>query len=223
MGSWHHWLYLLRQSANPCCGFYSHFKSSGLFSWLQGHGAHIQHWRRVVCKLARPFAELRGPCSFPGFPHAHILWENVCFSSWKPDLFLLSFRGIIEARFVYVFVLGILFTGTKDLLRSQVLAAEHKIKTMGLWEIFSGLILLAALLFRPHNLPVLALSLLTQAVLANFVWKPLGHSAVEVTVMHYWFGQAFFYFQVGLTAALVADCLWFFLQKLLVESRGPAQ
>ncbi|XP_040821954.1 GPI ethanolamine phosphate transferase 2 isoform X2 [Ochotona curzoniae] len=113
---------------------------------------------------------------------------------WRPDSRAIS-KGIIEARFVYVFVLGILFTGTKDLLRSQVLAAEHKIKTMGLWEIFSGLILLAALLFRPHNLPVLALSLLTQAVLANFVWKPLGHSAVEVTVMHYWFGQAFFYFQ----------------------------
>ncbi|XP_014442634.1 GPI ethanolamine phosphate transferase 2 isoform X3 [Tupaia chinensis] len=104
-------------------------------------------------------------------------------------------KGIIEARFVYVFVLGILFTGTKDLLKSQVLAADRKTKTVGLWEIYSGLVLLAALLFRPHNLPVLAFSLLIQTIMTKFIWKPLKHDAAEITVMHYWFGQAFFYFQ----------------------------
>ncbi|XP_045145425.1 GPI ethanolamine phosphate transferase 2 isoform X1 [Echinops telfairi] len=104
-------------------------------------------------------------------------------------------KGIMEARFVYVFVLGILFTGTKDLLRSQVAAAGAKARTVGLWEIHSGLVLLAALLLRPHNLPVLVSSLLVQTLMANFIWKPLSHDTAEVTVMHYWFGQAFFYFQ----------------------------
>lgn len=107
------------------------------------------------------------------------------------------FRGVIEARFVHVFVLGILFTGTKDLLKSQVIAADFTIKTVGLWEIYSGLVLLAALLFRPHNLPVLVLSLLIQTLMTKFIWKPLRHDAAEITIMHYWFGQAFFYFQVG--------------------------
>ncbi|KAM6221597.1 GPI ethanolamine phosphate transferase 2 isoform 4-T4 [Rhynchocyon petersi] len=104
-------------------------------------------------------------------------------------------KGIIEARFVYIFVLGILFTGTRDLLRSQVAAACSRARTMGLWEIYSGLVLLAALLLRPHNLPVLVCSLLVQTLMAEFIWKPLSHDAAEVTVMHYWFGQAFFYFQ----------------------------
>ncbi|XP_018881116.1 GPI ethanolamine phosphate transferase 2 isoform X5 [Gorilla gorilla gorilla] len=113
---------------------------------------------------------------------------------WRPDSKDIS-KGIIEARFVYVFVLGILFTGTKDLLKSQVIAADFKLKTVGLWEIYSGLVLLAALLFRPHNLPVLAFSLLIQTLMTKFIWKPLRHDAAEITVMHYWFGQAFFYFQ----------------------------
>ncbi|KAM9677419.1 GPI ethanolamine phosphate transferase 2 isoform 2-T2 [Trichechus inunguis] len=104
-------------------------------------------------------------------------------------------KGIVEARFVYVFVLGILFTGTKDLLRSQVSAAGVPARTVGLWEIHSGLVLLAALLLRPHNLPVLVSSLLVQTLMAKCVWKPLNHGVAEVTVMHYWFGQAFFYFQ----------------------------
>nr|KAF6501913.1 phosphatidylinositol glycan anchor biosynthesis class G [Molossus molossus] len=104
-------------------------------------------------------------------------------------------RGIIEARFVYVFVLGILFTGTKDLLKSQVLAAGATVKTVGLWDVYSGLVLLAALLFRPHNLPVLVCSLLIQTVMTKYIWRPLKHGAAEVAVMHYWFGQAFFYFQ----------------------------
>uniref|UniRef100_A0A2K6BI31 Phosphatidylinositol glycan anchor biosynthesis class G (EMM blood group) n=1 Tax=Macaca nemestrina TaxID=9545 RepID=A0A2K6BI31_MACNE len=113
---------------------------------------------------------------------------------WRPDSKDIS-KGIIEARFVYVFVLGILFTGTKDLLKSQVIAADFQLKTVGLWEIHSGLVLLAALLFRPHNLPVLAFSLLIQTLMTKFIWKPLRHDAAEITVMHYWFGQAFFYFQ----------------------------
>ena len=108
-----------------------------------------------------------------------------------------SFRGITEARFVYVFVLGILFTGTKDLLKSQIIAADFTARTVGLWEIHSGLVLLAALLLRPHNLPVLVLSLAVQTVMTQFIWRPLRHGAAAVTVMHYWFGQAFFYFQVG--------------------------
>lgn len=107
------------------------------------------------------------------------------------------FRGITEARFVYVFVLGVLFTGTKGLLKSQITADDFTVKTVGLWEIYSGLVLLAALLLRPHNLPVLALSLVIQTIMTQFVWRPLRHDAAEVTVMHYWFGQAFFYFQVG--------------------------
>ncbi|XP_053433475.1 GPI ethanolamine phosphate transferase 2 isoform X3 [Nycticebus coucang] len=118
---------------------------------------------------------------------------NVLFP-WQQDNRDIA-KGIIEARFVYIFVLGILFTGTKDLLKSQVIATDFKTKTVGLWEIHSGLVLLAALLFRPHNLPVLAFSLLIQTVLTKFIWKALRHDAAEITVMHYWFGQAFFYFQ----------------------------
>ncbi|XP_036272924.1 GPI ethanolamine phosphate transferase 2 isoform X2 [Pipistrellus kuhlii] len=113
---------------------------------------------------------------------------------WQQDSKDLS-RGIIEARFVYVFVLGILFTGIKQVLKSQVLTADVQAKTVGLWDVHSALVLLAALLFRPHNLPVLLCSLLTQTLMARFLWRPLGHGAAEVTIMHYWFGQAFFYFQ----------------------------
>ncbi|XP_014388955.1 PREDICTED: GPI ethanolamine phosphate transferase 2 [Myotis brandtii] len=115
-------------------------------------------------------------------------------SPWQQDNKDVS-RGIIEARFVYVFVLGILFTGIKDMLKSQVLAAGIPVKTVGLWDVYSGLVLLTALLFRPHNLPVLVCSLLIQTVMTKFIWRPLRHGAAEVTVMHYWFGQAFFYFQ----------------------------
>lgn len=115
---------------------------------------------------------------------------------WQPDNKGIS-KGITEARFVYVFVLGILFTGTKDLLKAQVIAADFKTRIVGLWEIHSGLVLLAALLLRPHNLPVLAFSLLIQTVMTKSIWKPLRHDAAQITVMHYWFGQAFFYFQVG--------------------------
>lgn len=118
---------------------------------------------------------------------------NVMFP-WQPDNKSIS-KGITEARFVYVFVIGILFMGTKDLIKSQVITADFKVKTVGLWKIYSGLVLLAALLLRPHNLPVLAFSLLIQNVMTKFIWKPLRHDAAKITVMHYWFGQAFFYFQ----------------------------
>lgn len=104
-------------------------------------------------------------------------------------------KGITEARFVYIFVLGILVTGIKDLLTSHVLNADSKAKAVGLWEIYSGLILLAALLFRPHNLAVLVFCLLIQLIFTMFIWKILKYDAAEITIMHYWFGQAFFFFQ----------------------------
>ncbi|KAJ8343991.1 hypothetical protein SKAU_G00313200 [Synaphobranchus kaupii] len=104
-------------------------------------------------------------------------------------------KGTVEARFVYIFVLGILFTGSKDLLRSQVITADSRLKNKGLWEVYSGIVLLCALLFRPHNLPVLACSLLIQTAMAQYIWKELRYDAAQTTIMHYWFGQAFFYFQ----------------------------
>lgn len=104
-------------------------------------------------------------------------------------------KGVTEARFVYIFVLGILFTGTKDLLKSQVISTDTKTRSVGLWEFYSGLVLLAALLFRPHNLPVLVFCLLVQNVMTQFVWTSLDYDAAQITIMHYWFGQAFFYFQ----------------------------
>ncbi|XP_057561226.1 GPI ethanolamine phosphate transferase 2 isoform X2 [Hippopotamus amphibius kiboko] len=128
---------------------------------------------------------------------------NVLFP-WQQDNKDIS-KGITEARFVYVFVLGILFTGTRDLLKSQITAADVTVKTMGLWEMYSGFVLLAALLLRPHNLPVLALSLAMQTVLTRCVWRPLRHAATEVTVMHYWFGQAFFYFQGNSNSIATVD------------------
>lgn len=104
-------------------------------------------------------------------------------------------KGITEARFVYIFVLGILITGIKDLLTSHVLNSDSKAKAVGLWEIYSGLILLTALLYRPHNLVVLIFCLLIQIIFTKFIWKILKYDAAEITIMHYWFGQAFFFFQ----------------------------
>lgn len=100
---------------------------------------------------------------------------------------------------MYVFILGILFTGTKDLLRSQIITADANLKSRGLWEIYSGLVLLISLLFRPHNLPVLCCCLLVQTLMAQFIWRKLNYDAAQTTIMHYWFGQAFFYFQVSIT------------------------
>ncbi|KFV75484.1 GPI ethanolamine phosphate transferase 2, partial [Dryobates pubescens] len=118
---------------------------------------------------------------------------NVIFP-WQHDSKDIS-KGITEARFVYVFVLGIVFTGTKDLLKSQVISADSSIKCTGLWEVYSGLVLLSALLFRPHNLPVLVFCLLIQTMMTKYIWRPLKFDAAQITIMHYWFGQAFFYFQ----------------------------
>ncbi|KAG9338530.1 hypothetical protein JZ751_025586 [Albula glossodonta] len=104
-------------------------------------------------------------------------------------------KGTVEARFVYIFVLGILFTGAKDLLRSQVTTSDSQLKSRGLWEVYCGVVLLCSLLFRPHNLPVLACSLLIQTAMDQFIWRELQYDAAQITIMHYWFGQAFFYFQ----------------------------
>ncbi|XP_058653766.1 GPI ethanolamine phosphate transferase 2 isoform X2 [Onychostoma macrolepis] len=121
---------------------------------------------------------------------------NVLFP-WQHSSRAVS-KGTVEARFVYVFVLGILFTGVKDLLRSQVMSSavdSGRLKSRGLWEVYSGVVLLVALLFRAHNLPTLACCLLIQTVMAQFIWKKLHYDAAQTTIMHYWFGQAFFYFQ----------------------------
>ncbi|XP_074711637.1 GPI ethanolamine phosphate transferase 2, catalytic subunit isoform X1 [Strix uralensis] len=118
---------------------------------------------------------------------------NVMFP-WQHDSKDIS-KGITEARFVYVFVLGIVFTGTKDLLKSQVISADSSLKSTGLCEVYSGLVLLAALLFRPHNLPVLVFCLLIQTMMTKYIWRPLKFDAAQITIMHYWFGQSFFYFQ----------------------------
>ncbi|XP_051929477.1 GPI ethanolamine phosphate transferase 2 [Hippocampus zosterae] len=119
-------------------------------------------------------------------------------------------KGTVEARFVYVFVLGILFTGTKDLLRSQIITADGNLKNRGLWEIYIGLVLLVSLLFRPHNLPVLCSCLLIQALLSQFIWKKLHYDAAQTTIMHYWFGQAFFYFQGNSNSISTVDIsVWF--------------
>ncbi|XP_061642842.1 GPI ethanolamine phosphate transferase 2 isoform X1 [Phyllopteryx taeniolatus] len=119
-------------------------------------------------------------------------------------------KGTVEARFVYVFVLGILFTGTKDLLRSQIITPDAKLKNRGLWEIYSGLVLLVSLLFRAHNLPVLCCCLLIQTLMAQFIWKKLHYDAAQTTIMHYWFGQAFFYFQGNSNNISTVDIsVWF--------------
>ncbi|XP_043370093.1 GPI ethanolamine phosphate transferase 2 isoform X2 [Dermochelys coriacea] len=128
---------------------------------------------------------------------------NVVFP-WQQDSKVIS-KGIIEARFVYVFVLGIIFTGTKDLLKSQVISADCKTKSIGLWEVYCGLVLLAALLFRPHNLPVLVFCLLIQMIMTRCIWKPLKFDAAQITMMHYWFGQAFFYFQGNSNSIATVD------------------
>uniref|UniRef100_A0A8D0GUC8 Phosphatidylinositol glycan anchor biosynthesis class G (EMM blood group) n=1 Tax=Sphenodon punctatus TaxID=8508 RepID=A0A8D0GUC8_SPHPU len=128
---------------------------------------------------------------------------NVAFP-WQQDSKDIS-KGIIEARFVYVFVLGIIFTGTKDLLKSQVISTDSSTKCLGLWDVYGGLVLLAALLFRPHNLPVLVFCLMIQAMITKYIWKPLNFDAAQITIMHYWFGQAFFYFQGNSNSIATVD------------------
>ncbi|XP_051890500.1 GPI ethanolamine phosphate transferase 2 isoform X9 [Pristis pectinata] len=128
---------------------------------------------------------------------------NVVFP-WKPDKHDVS-KGIIEARFVYVFILGILFTGVKDLLKSGVVSSDTVTNGRGLWEIYNGLVLLAALLLRPHNLPVLLFILVVQMILTKFIWRTLGYDAAQITIIYYWFGQASFYFQGNSNSIATVD------------------
>ncbi|KPP78626.1 hypothetical protein Z043_101859 [Scleropages formosus] len=146
----------------------------------------VQHRCSLVSKIALALG-LLGVYSY------RAAVGNVLFP-WQHNLRDLS-KGTVEARFVYVFVLGILFSGAKDLLRSQVVTADVRLKARGLWEVYSGLVLLASLLFRPHNLPVLSCSLLIQTAMRQFIWWEQHYDAAQITIMHYWFGQAFFYFQ----------------------------
>lgn len=128
---------------------------------------------------------------------------NVVFP-WKLDKQYVS-KGIIEARFVYVFILGILFTGVKDLLKSGVVSSDTVTNSRGLWEIYNGLVLLAALLLRPHNLPVLLFILLVQMILTRFIWRILDYDAAQITIIYYWFGQASFYFQGNSNSIATVD------------------
>ncbi|XP_078223894.1 GPI ethanolamine phosphate transferase 2, catalytic subunit isoform X3 [Callithrix jacchus] len=197
--------YFLGDDSEPQCGLHVEQGLDGVATAWQGgpgcdvlergkgHGSpppsEVLHGSEKWMVLASPWLILACCRLLRSLNQTGVQWAH------RPDLGHWLTRGITEARFVYVFVLGILFTGTKDLLKAQVVPADFRIKTVGLWEIHSGLVLLAALLFRPHNLPVLAFSLLIQTLMTKFIWRPLRHDAAEVTVMHYWFGQAFFYFQ----------------------------
>ncbi|XP_067850452.1 GPI ethanolamine phosphate transferase 2 isoform X2 [Heptranchias perlo] len=128
---------------------------------------------------------------------------NVIFP-WKPDKDDIS-KGIIEARFVYIFILGILFTGVKDLLKSEVDSSDTTTNSRGLWEIYNGLVLLAALLLRPHNLPVLLFILMVQLIMTSFIWRILDYDAAQITIIYYWFGQASFYFQGNSNSIATVD------------------
>ncbi|XP_043530184.1 GPI ethanolamine phosphate transferase 2 isoform X1 [Chiloscyllium plagiosum] len=121
---------------------------------------------------------------------------------WNPDKHIS--KGIIEARFVYVFILGILFTGVKDLLKSAF-AFPDTTTNRGLWEMYNGLVLLAALLLRPHNLPVLLFILVVQLILTKFIWRILDYDAAQITIIYYWFGQASFYFQGNSNSIATVD------------------
>ncbi|XP_068089997.1 GPI ethanolamine phosphate transferase 2 isoform X2 [Hyperolius riggenbachi] len=146
----------------------------------------IQGKCSLVSKVALMFGLLGVYCYRAALGHVLYPWQQSTNEITK---------GITEARFVYIFILGILITGIKDLLKSHVIYTDSKAKVVGLWEVYSGLILLTALLFRPHNLVVLVFCLLIQLILTMFVWKILQFDAAQITIMHYWFGQAFFFFQ----------------------------
>ncbi|KAG8594441.1 hypothetical protein GDO81_001205 [Engystomops pustulosus] len=163
----------------------------------------IQGKCSLVSKVALMFGLLGVYCYRATI--GHVLYP------WQQDTKDIT-KGITEARFVYIFVLGILITGIKDLLKSHMMCADYKAKSMGLWEVYSGLVLLAALLFRPHNLVVLVFCLLIQIILTMFIWKILKYDAAQITFMHYWFGQAFFFFQVSDPSDL-PNLFWYFLQR----------
>ncbi|KAM4809786.1 GPI ethanolamine phosphate transferase 2 [Rhinophrynus dorsalis] len=194
-----------------CCRLLRTLNQTGI-QWI--HRPDFGHWLTssehklelsflVALSLAMIFILIQGRCSFVSkvalafgllgvysyrAAIGHVLYP------WQQNTRDIS-KGITEARFVYIFVLGILFTGTKDLLKSQFVYTDAKTKSVGLWEVYSGLILLAALLFRPHNLVVLVFCLMIQSMLTMFIWRILKYDAAQITLMHYWFGQAFFFFQ----------------------------
>uniref|UniRef100_A0A8C5LYY2 P/Homo B domain-containing protein n=1 Tax=Leptobrachium leishanense TaxID=445787 RepID=A0A8C5LYY2_9ANUR len=195
-----------------CCRLLRSLNQTGV-QWI--HRPDFGHWLTssehkaelsflVAVSLVMIFILIQGRCSFVSkvalafgllgvysyrAAIGHVLYP------WQQSTKEIS-KGITEARFVYIFVLGILITGIKDLIKSQVIITDSKAKSVGLWEVYCGLVLLAALLFRPHNLAVLVFCLLIQSTLTMFIWKILKYDAAQVTLMHYWFGQAFFFFQV---------------------------
>ncbi|KAA0709788.1 GPI ethanolamine phosphate transferase 2 [Triplophysa tibetana] len=197
-------------------GVYSYRAAVGnvLFPWQHSSRAvsklEVERWdgefltgeRREESAMTRP---RRADAAFSGSQRR----LNLLFAEASAEVTEKNYRclegvsfcqsgGTVEARFVYVFVLGILFTGVKDLLRAQLTSSGGdggRLKSRGLWEVYSGVVLLVALLFRAHNLPTLACCLLIQTVMAQFIWKRLHYDAAQTTIMHYWFGQAFFYFQ----------------------------
>ncbi|KAM8939108.1 GPI ethanolamine phosphate transferase 2, catalytic subunit [Pelodytes ibericus] len=194
-----------------CCRLLRSLNQTGV-QWI--HRPDFGHWLTssehkaelsilVAVSLVMIFILIQGRCSFVSkvalafgllgvysyrAAIGHVLYP------WQQSTKEIS-KGITEARFVYIFVLGILITGIKDLLKSQVIYADSKTKNVGLWDVYCGLVLLAALLFRPHNLAVLVFSLLIQSSLTMFILKILKYDAAQITIMHYWFGQAFFFFQ----------------------------
>ncbi|KAM4710090.1 GPI ethanolamine phosphate transferase 2 [Discoglossus pictus] len=195
-----------------CCRVLRTLNQTGV-QWI--HRTDFRHWLTsvehkpelsflVVASLIVIFILIQGRCSFVskvalafgllGVYSYRAAIGNVLYP-WQQNNGNDISKGVTEARFVYIFVLGILFTGVKDLLKSQVIYTDSKTKSVGLWEVYSGLILLAALLFRPHNLIVLVFCLLIQTILTMFVWRILKFDAAQITIMHYWFGQAFFFFQ----------------------------
>ncbi|XP_066297887.1 GPI ethanolamine phosphate transferase 2-like [Branchiostoma lanceolatum] len=63
--------------------------------------------------------------------------------------------------------------------------------------LLTTLVLLEALLLRPHNATVLAVTVFQQYILHELVlpWTSLYHSVPLLTLVHVWMGQAAFYFQ----------------------------
>ncbi|XP_053321061.1 GPI ethanolamine phosphate transferase 2 [Spea bombifrons] len=194
-----------------CCRLLRSLNQTGV-QWI--HRPDFGHWLTstehkaelsflVAVSLIMIFILIQGRCSFVSKAAlafgllgvysyraaiGHVLYP------WQQSSIEIS-KGITEARFVYIFVLGMLITGIKDLIKSHLIYTDSNTKNVGLWEVYCGLVLLAALLFRPHNLAVLVFCLLIQTTLTMFIWKILKYDAAQITIMHYWFGQAFFFFQ----------------------------
>lgn len=62
-------------------------------------------------------------------------------------------------------------------------------------------------------------------MMTKYIWIPLKFDAAQITVMHYWFGQAFFYFQVSCIISLLQG--WegeqFLKETLFIVSKMPAK